>query len=280
MPKLTYRIENAPGKIYGKNENELMFREPTSGAVVYSTTTASGMMKSTKKQLFRGPVSEKEGGFCVATIDEPHSGTLEMHHHHVQSPSIATTAAAKADDGEDATTTTTSSTLKMKKTSSWVPFSGKNNHAVTFRDAKYTWSGTTQLKRDSDGHVVAKVAGPWFWQGKLGDMEVDITSSSSSATGGEEGEIVKTEAVEDREVLEMVLATFVLRWWGEKVKAEEEAREKKKQQEELKREKELEKKAVASQKKEQEDKRRQAEETAKSNQDGNNQDGEEQTEKL
>lgn len=273
MPKLTYRIENAPGKIYGKNANELVFKEPSSGAVVYSTTTASGVLKSTKKQLFRGPVSEKDGGVCVATIDEPSSGILEMHHHHVQSPQAAATAAAMAEDRDDPTTITTSSTLKMKKTSSWVPFSGKNNHAVTFHDARYTWSGTTQLKRDCDGHIVAKVAGPWFWQGKLGEMEVDITSFPSSSSG--KGGTVGTGPDEDRDVLEMVLATFVLRWWGEKIKAEEIAREKKKQQEDSKREKDLEKKAVASQKKEEEQKKRVEDEVKKSNQDC-----EEQTGKL
>lgn len=275
MPKLTYRIENAPGKIYGKNANELIFKEPASGAVVYSTTTASSMMKSTKKHLFRGPVSEKEGGVCVATIDEPHSGTLQMHHRQVQSPTTKA-AAAKVDEGEDSATTTTSSTLKMKKTSSWVPFSGKNNHAVTFRDAKYTWSGATQLKRDSDGHVVAKVAGPWFWQGKLGDMEVDITSSSDTG----KGETIETETIEDREILEMVLATFVLRWWGEKISAEEEVREKKRQQEEAKKERELEKAAVASQKKEQEEKKKQADEAAQSKQDADDQNSDQQTGKL
>lgn len=264
MPQLTYRIENAPGKIYGKNANELVFKEPSSGAVVYSTTTASGVLKSKKKQLFRGPVSEKDGGICVATIGDPSNGTLQMHHHFVESYP-ATDAAAEAGEEDTPTTNVTSSTLKMKKTSSWVPFSGKNNHAVTFRDAKYTWNGTTQLKRESDGHVVAKVAGPWFWQGKLGDMEVDITSSSaslsSSSADNEEGKtVVENTLDEDREVLEMVLATFVLRWWGEKVKAEEEAREKKKQLEKEKHEKELEKKAIASQKKEQEEKKKKMQE--------------------
>lgn len=258
MPKVIYRIENAPGKIYGKNANELVFKEPSSGAVVYSTATVSGMLKSTRKQLLRGPTSEKDGSVCVATIDEPSNGILEMHHHHDLHSPVA---------GEG-TETTTSSTLKMKKTTSWVPFSGNNNHAVTFRDAKYTWSGTTQLKRDRDGHVVAKVAGSWFWQGKLGDMEVDITSSSSSAAE-EEGEGEKTAvkgntADADREVLEMVLATFVLRWWGEKVKAEEEAREAAEKKRQLKREKEEDRKAVASQREEQEEKRKMEEQADES----------------
>lgn len=283
MPQLTYRIENAPGKIYGKNSNELVFKEPFSGAVVYATATASGMLKSTKKQLFRGPASEKDGGVCVATIGEPGSGTLEMHHHHIQPAPSTTTAAAVAEDREDlnskmtTTTTTTaitSSTLKMKKTSSWVPFSGKNNHAVTFRDAKYTWSGTTQLKRDSDNHVVAKVAGPWLWQGKLGDMEVDIPSSSSSSSGKAENVVAAHGGADkDREILEMCLATFVLRWWGEKVKAEEEARQKKKQLDEQKREKELEKQALASQKKEALAKEKMDEEAKNSKQDGDEQTG-------
>lgn len=245
MPRLHYRIENAPGKLYGKNANELVFKEPSSGAVVYSTTTVSGVMKSTQKQLFRGPASEKAGGVCVATIDEPSSGTLEMHHHHPVPSSP------------------TSSTLKMNKTSSWVPFSGKNNHAVTFRDAKYTWHGTTQLKRDRDGHVVAELANPWFWQGKLGDLEVDVTSSSAGEGGGGGGGAAVVVDEEDRDVLEMVLATFVLRWWGEKVRAEQEAADKKRHQEERKRDEELERKAVASQEREQQEQRKREEEAIK-----------------
>lgn len=251
MPHLGYRIENAPGKLYGKNANDLGFKEPLSGALMYSTTTVSGVLKNTKKHLFRGPISEKDGGVCVATIDEPSSGTLEMHHLVHPSPTTSTTT---EENTTAETTTTSSSTLKIKKASWWVPFSGNNNHAVTFRDAKYTWHGITQLKRDSDGHVVAKLANPWFWQGKLGDMEVDITSSAAG-----KGEALGSGADDDREVLEMVLATFVLRWWGEKVKAEQEAAEKKRHQEELRREKELEKKAVASQKEEQEQKRKKEE---------------------
>lgn len=244
MPRLHYRIGNAPGKLYGKNANELVFKEPSSGAVVYSTSTVSGVMKSTQKQLFRGPASEKAGGVCVATIDEPSSGTLEMHHHHPVPSSP------------------TSSTLKMNKTSSWVPFSGKNNHAVTFRDAKYTWHGTTQLKRDRDGHVVAELANPWFWQGRLGDLEVDVTSSSAGEGEGGGGAAVVVDE-EDRDVLEMVLATFVLRWWGEKVRAEEEAADKKRHQEERKRDEELERKAVASQEREQQEQRKREEEAIK-----------------
>lgn len=235
MPQLTYRIENAPGRIYGKNANELVFKEPSSGVVVYSTTTTSGLLKNRKKQLFRGPANEKEGGVCVATIYEPGSGTLEMHHH-------LQPRQTRAEDDDKATT---SATLKLKKTTSWVPFTSRDNHTVTFRDAQYTWRGTSQLKRETDGHIVANVAGPWFWQGKLGDMEVDISS---------EGQYDDTD--EGREVLEMVLATFVLRWWGERAKAEEMKREKKHQKEEAETERKQEKEAVASQKRELEEKKK------------------------
>lgn len=219
MPKLTYRIENAPGKIYGKNSNELVFKEPSSDALVYSTATDSGMLKNTKKQLYRGPPSEKEGGVSVATIDEPSHGTLEMHHHRK--------------DGKDEAASTK---LKLKKSSSWVPFSGRNNHGLTFRDATYTWGGKSQLKRDKDGRMMAKTVGPWFWQGKLGDLEVDIPEMG--------------DADERRDLLEMVLATFVLRWWGDKVAEEERVREAKKKAQIQKQEKQDQKKAIAKEKKE------------------------------
>lgn len=221
MPKLTYRIANAPGKVYGKNSNELVFREPTSDALVYSTAAESqGLLKkSTKKQLFRGPPGEKEGGVCVATVDEPSAtgkdgGSLEMHHHR---------------QGGDEVTSTK---ITLKKTSSWVPFSGNNNHGLTFRDAAYTWSGRSQLKRDGDGKVIAKTVGPWFWQGKLGDLEVDVPEM------GDEDE--------RRELLEMVLASFVVSWWRDKVVEEEKAKEAKRKQAERKTEKQEQKKAVAA----------------------------------
>lgn len=217
MAKIIYHVENAPGKVYGKNSNELIFKEPNTHAHVYSTATDTGLLRSTKKHLFRGPPSEKEGGVCVATIDEPSNGTLEMHHH--------------PDSGsQDAPSSSTK--LKLKKTSSWVPLSGNNLHAVTFRDSTYTWSGKSTLKRDRDGRVVAKITGSWFWQGKLGDMELDIPEM-----GDEE---------ERRDTLEMVLASFVLRWWSDKVEEEEKAQEKAAAQKE---EKEV-KKAVAKEKKE------------------------------
>lgn len=215
MAKLIYHVENAPGKVYGKNSNELVFKEPNTHAHIYTTTTDTGLLRSTKKHLFRGPPSEKEGGICVATIDEPSHGTLEMHHHSA---------------GQDATPSSTK--LKLKKTSSWVPLSGNNNHAVTFRDSTYTWSGKSTLKRDRDGRVVAKISGSWFWQGKLADMEVDIPEM-----GDEE---------ERRETLEMVLASFVLRWWSDKVEDEERAKQKKEAQKEQRQVKN----AVAKEKKE------------------------------
>lgn len=221
MAKIIYHVENAPGKVYGKNSNELMFKEPNTHAHIYSTATDNGILRSTKKHLFRGPPSEKEGGVCVATIDEPSNGTLEMHHHHAaggqEAPSSSSLSSTK---------------LKLKKTSSWVPLSGNNLHAVTFRDSTYTWSGKSTLKRDRDGRVVAKVSGSWFWQGKLGDMELDIPEM-----GDEQ---------ERRDTLEMVLASFVLRWWSDKVEEEEKAKEKAAAQKE---EKEV-KKAVAKEKKE------------------------------
>lgn len=216
MAKIIYHVENAPGKVYGKNSNELIFKEPNTHAHIYSTATDTGLLRSTKKHLFRGPPSEKEGGVCVATIDEPSNGTLEMHHHPAGS--------------QDAPSPSTK--LKLKKTSSWVPLSGNNLHAVTFRDSTYTWSGKSTLKRDRDGCVVAKITGSWFWQGKLGDMELDIPEM-----GDEE---------ERRDTLEMVLASFVLRWWTDKVEEEEKAKEKAAAQKE---EKEV-KKAVAKEKKE------------------------------
>lgn len=248
MPKLTYRIENAPGKVYGKNSNELVFKEPSSGALVYSTATASGLLKSTKKQLFRGPPSDKEGGVCVATLDEPsgNSGdeTLEMHHHKL--------------DGCMAEPASTR--LRLKKTSSWVPLSGNNLHAVAFRGAGYTWTDKSALKRDGDGRAVARVTGPWFWQGKLGDMAVDIPEM------GDEDE--------RRALLEMVLGTFVLRWWGDRAAEEERKRELKRKSEEAAQVKAAQKKAAAKGK--EEEKQRQEEERDEDNAEG----GEQQAEDL
>lgn len=215
MAKIVYHVENAPGKVYGKNNNELVFKEPNTHAQIYTTATDTGLLRSTKKHLFRGPPDRKEGGVCIATIDEPSNGTLEMHHHPA---------------GQDAPSSSTK--LKLKKTSSWVPLSGNNLHAVTFRDNTYTWSGKSTLKRDRDGRVVAKLSGSWFWQGKLADMELDIPEM-----GDEE---------ERRETLEMALASFVLRWWSDKVEEEEKAKEKAAAQKE---QKEV-KKAVAREKKE------------------------------
>lgn len=193
MSKLTYRIENAPGRIYGKNSDELVFKEPTKNAVIYSTSTESGWLKATRKHLWRGQPSEKEGGICIATIDEPSHATLAVH------PARTSEAEGSTDTSND--------TAKLKLKTTWF---GSNNRSVTFRGVTYTWTGTSKIT-DKDGNVVARMERPWFFQGKLGDLEVDIEH-------GDEG----------REVLEMVLATYVQRWWEEKVKAEkakEEAKE-------------------------------------------------------
>ncbi|POS68954.1 hypothetical protein DHEL01_v212651 [Diaporthe helianthi] len=206
MPKLTYQVENAPGRIYGKNSNELVFKEPSANAVIYSTSTETGWVKSTKKHLWRGKPSDKDGGICIATIDEPSNGaTLAVHPSRTAESTrdeaddeSAAAAAAAADD----------ETAKLKLKSTWF---GSNNRTVTFRDVTYTWTGTSKIT-DKDGKVVAKMAKPWFYQGKLGDLEIDIDE-------GDEG----------REVLEMVLATYVQRWWEDKVKADKAAEEAKEQ---------------------------------------------------
>ncbi|KAG6365769.1 hypothetical protein INS49_007380 [Diaporthe citri] len=198
MPKLTYQVENAPGRIYGKNSNELVFKEPSRNAVIYSTSTETGWVKSAKKHLWRGQPSEKDGGICIATIDEPSHATLAVH------PSRTAEAGA-----EEAESSPADEKAKLKLKSTWF---GSNNRTVTFRDVTYTWTGTSKIT-DKDGKVVAKMAKPWFYQGKLGDLEIDVDE-------GDEG----------REVLEMVLATYVQRWWEEKakaVKAAEEAKEQK-----------------------------------------------------
>ncbi|KAI3401803.1 hypothetical protein diail_8181 [Diaporthe ilicicola] len=197
MPKLTYTVANAPGRIYGKNSNELVFKEPSANAVIYSTSTETGWVKSTKKHLWRGQPGEKEGGICIATIDEPSNATLAVH------PS-RTAEAGEADD--ESAPSDEKAKLKLKST--WF---GSNNRTVTFRGVTYTWTGTSKIT-DKDGKVVAKMAKPWFYQGKLGDLEVDIDD-------GDEG----------REVLEMVLATYVQRWWEQKVTAERAAEEAKEQ---------------------------------------------------
>lgn len=231
MPKLTYRIENAPGKVYGKNSNELVFKEPSSHALIYSTATdSSGLLKKVvKKQLYRGLPGDKDGGVCVATIDEPsHAGgggtgteTLEMHHHR------------RGGGGEGETMTTK---LRLKKASSWVPLlSGGDSHGLTFRGQGYTWDGgKARLRRDGDGRTMARVTGPWFWEGKVGELEVDVPEM------GDEDE--------RRELLEVVLATFVARWWGDKVAGEERAREARRKQAEKKKERQEEKRAVAKEK--------------------------------
>lgn len=195
MPKLTYQVENAPGRIYGKNSNELVFKEPSANAVIYSTSTETGWVKSTKKHLWRGQPSEKDGGICIATIDEPSHATLAVH------PSRTAEPTEEADPAAD-------EKAKLKLKSTWF---GSNNRTVTFRGVTYTWTGTSKIT-DKDAKVVAKMAKPWFYQGKLGDLEVDVDE-------GDEG----------REVLEMVLATYVQRWWEEKVKAEKAAEEAKEQ---------------------------------------------------
>lgn len=230
MPKLTYRIENAPGKVYGKNSNELFFKEPSSDALIYSTTTdSSGLLKKVvKKQLYRGPPGEKGGGLCVATIDEPSRAggggtgteTLKMHHHR----------SGGKGEGETASTR-----LRLKKASSWMPLlSGGDSHGLTFRDERYTWAGgRARLRRDGDGRTMARVAGPWFWEGKVGELEVDVPEM------GDEDE--------RRDLLEVVLATFVARWWGDKVAGEERAREARRRREE--------KKAAAREKEEEESKK-------------------------
>jgi hypothetical protein len=196
MPQLTYQVENAPGRIYGKNSNELVFKEPSANAVIYSTSTETGWVKSTKKHLWRGKPSEKDGGICIATIDEPSHATLAVHPSRTAEP-IEETDSAAADEK-----------AKLKLKSTWF---GSNNRTVTFRDVTYTWTGTSKIT-DKDGKVVAKMAKPWFYQGKLGDLEIDVDE-------GDEG----------REVLEMVLATYVQRWWEQKVTAEKAAEEAKEQ---------------------------------------------------
>lgn len=256
MPKLTYRIENAPGKVYGKNSNELVFKEPSSNALIYSTATDStGLLtKTTKKQLYRGPPSEKEGGVCVATIDEPShaadgSGggkteTLEMHHHHHHQKQ----ARDSSEGGEDKGSEESSSKLRVKKTSSWVPLvSGGDSHALTFRGAGYTWTGgRTRLRRDADGRTMARVMGPWFWESKVGELEVDVPEM------GDEDE--------RRDLLEVVLATFVARWWGDKAAGEARAREAKRVQAEKKKVKEGEKRVAAKEKAEEDKENKKAEE--------------------
>lgn len=196
MPKLTYQVANAPGRIYGKNSNELVFKEPSANAVIYSTSTETGWVKSTKKHLWRGQPSEKDGGICIATIDEPSHATLAVHPSRTAEPT------------EEAESAAADEKAKLKLKSTWF---GSNNRTVTFRDVTYTWTGTSKIT-DKDGKVVAKMAKPWFYQGKLGDLEIDVDE-------GDEG----------REVLEMVLATYVQRWWEEKVKAEKAAEEAKEQ---------------------------------------------------
>lgn len=196
MPKLTYQVENAPGRLYGKNSNELVFKEPSANAVIYSTSTETGWVKSTKKHLWRGKPSDKDGGICIATIDEPSNATLAVHPSRTAEPTTEESEAA------------TDETEKLKLKSTWF---GSNNRTVTFRGVTYTWTGTSKIT-DKDGKVVAKMAKPWFYQGKLGDLEVDVDE-------GDEG----------REVLEMVLATYLQRWWEDKVKAEKAAEEAKEQ---------------------------------------------------
>lgn len=245
MPKLTYRIEYAPGKIYGKNSNELTFKEPSSNALVYSTATeSSGLLKKVvKKQLYRGPAGGKNSGVCVATIDEPShaSGTtgtetLELHHHRRHS---GKKSGGDGDDGEEAKEEETASTsLRLKKASSWTPalISGGDSHGWTFRGEGYAWSGGKgRLRRDGDGRTMASLVGPWFWEaGKVGALEVDVPEM------GDEDE--------RRDLLEMVLATFVARWWGDKVAAEERAKEAERKRAEDKKKAQEEKKAVAKQK--------------------------------
>lgn len=253
MPKLTYRIENAPGRVYGKNSNELVFKEPSSNALIYSTATEStGLLtKTTKKQLYRGPAGEKEGGVCVATIDEPShaadgSGggkteTLEMHHHHHSHSS-------GGEDGGATEETESSSKLRVKKTSSWVPLvAGGDSHALTFRGAGYTWTGgRARLRRDADGRTMARVVGPWFWEGKVGELEVDVPEM------GDEDE--------RRDLLEVVLATFVARWWGDKAAGEARAREAQRVQAEKKKAKEEERRAAAREKAEEQKEKKEEEE--------------------
>lgn len=201
MPKLTYQVENAPGRIYGKNSNELVFKEPSKNAVIYSTSTETGWVKSTKKHLWRGQPAEKDGGICIATIDEPTThATLAVHPSRTAEPPAASEEAEPAAPADE--------TEKLKLKSTWF---GSNNRTVAFRGVTYTWTGTSKVT-DGDGKVVAKMAKPWFYQGKLGDLEVDVEEGD----GG-------------REVLEMVLATYVQRWWEDKVKAEKAAEEAKEQ---------------------------------------------------
>ncbi|KAG8157020.1 hypothetical protein KVR01_013010 [Diaporthe batatas] len=230
MPKLTYQVENAPGRIYGKNANELVFKEPSANAVIYSTSTETGWVTSTRKHLWRGKAGakEKDGAICIATIDEPSptssTATLAVH------PSrTAETAPDEAESDE---------TEKLRLKSTWF---GSNNRTVTFRGVTYTWTGTSKIT-DRDGKIVARMAKPWFYQGKLGDLEVDLDD------GGDGG----------REVLEMVLATYVLRWWEDKVRAEKAA-------EEAKEQKAKEKKAAAqaAAAKKQQDKKEGADDKAK-----------------
>ncbi|PSS05306.1 hypothetical protein BD289DRAFT_5097 [Coniella lustricola] len=284
MTKLHYRIEYAPGKVYGKNSNELVFKEPSSGAVIYSTATTTvstgssgGLLslglssgkKETKKQVFRGPPGEKQGGVCVATLDEPvvgnggangsgkgkgsgnngssqksHSSrhqqdeTLELHHH--QPGPLGASKEAEAQSPAPSTKLT----LRNKSASSWIPNplashgGTTNEHTVQLHEASYTWRGTSSLKRDSDGRAMAKVTGLGVLEGalsgvglgggKFGELEVDVPEMG--------------DETERLEVLEMVIATFVARWWADRVAEEERAKE-------VKMEKAVAKEAKAAEKK-------------------------------
>lgn len=230
MPKLTYQIEHAPGRVYGTNSNELLFKEPSSHAVVYSTTTqsAGGIITSKKhtKQVFRGTPTD---GVCIATLDEPSS-------QHQKTPSPLTMEMLGA--GGD--TSSTKLTLKSPKSTSWLPSLGSSNNdarSFTFNDASYTWSSPTTLKRDTDGRTIARSTTPWFWQvGRgLGSLEVDVPEMG--------------DETERRGVLEVVIGSFVLRWWAGRVAEDEkqsEVTEKKKK--EKRRKAEVEKEVAARKK--------------------------------
>lgn len=204
MPKLTYQIEHAPGKVYGTNSNELLFKEPSSHAIVYSTSThsAGGILTSKKhtKQLFRG---DPTSGVCIATLDEPTSPQ-----HNTKSPAPLTMEMHP----------TTKLTLQApKKSTSWLPYSsswssnGSGSVAFTFDGASYTWITSTRLKRDADGRTIARSTAPWFWQRGLGSLEVDVPEMGDEA--------------ERRGMLEVAVGTFVLRWWAGRVAEEERAHE-------------------------------------------------------
>lgn len=209
MPKVTFLVAHPPGLIYGSDGSELVFRDPATNATVYCTATATTgvLRRTTRKHLFRGPVATEKDGAAVrvAAVDAPTAGTVELAPEALAAPEDD---AEGKDGAEDAPIT-----LKLKK-----PWFSSANRTVEFRGETYTWQGATRAT-DGKGKVVARLREPWFYQGKVGDLEVEVGED-----GVEGGEVNQEK---DREVLEMVLATYVARWWEEKVKEEEAKKEEK-----------------------------------------------------